>query len=99
MSLKQLASQTVVYGISSIVARLLNYLLTPYLTRILSPQEYGVITDMYALIPFVMVLLTMGFETGYFHFAGKAKSEDEKHSIFSTAWSTVALVALFFLAL
>ncbi|MFI3266598.1 MAG: polysaccharide biosynthesis C-terminal domain-containing protein, partial [Rikenellaceae bacterium] len=40
-----------------------------------------------------------GFETGYFHFAGKAKSEDEKHSIFSTAWSTVALVALFFLAL
>jgi len=34
--------------------------------------EYGVVTDLYALIPFILLLLTMGMETGYFHFAGKA---------------------------
>lgn len=58
--LRQLAGQTAIYGISSIVSRLLNYLLTPFLTRIMTTGEYGVITDMYALIPFAMVVLTMG---------------------------------------
>ena len=48
--LRQLAGQTAIYGISSIVSRLLNYLLTPFLTRIMTTGEYGVITDMYALI-------------------------------------------------
>ncbi len=96
MSLKKLATQTVIYGISSIVARLLNYLLTPYLTRILSPEQYGVITDMYALIPFIMVVLTMGFETGFFRFAGRATSEQEKEKLFSTAWGTVSALALLF---
>ena len=44
--LRQLAGQTAIYGISSIVPRLLNYLLTPFLTRIMTTGEYGVITDM-----------------------------------------------------
>ena len=49
--LKKLAAQTAIYGISSIIARFLNYLLTPYLTRIMTTGEYGVVTDLYALIP------------------------------------------------
>ena len=64
--LRQLAGQTAIYGISSIVSRLLNYLLTPFLTRIMTTGEYGVITDMYALIPFAMVVLTMGMRPVYF---------------------------------
>ena len=63
--LRQLAGQTAIYGISSIVSRLLNYLLTPFLTRIMTTGEYGVITDMYALIPFAMVVLTMGIYVIY----------------------------------
>lgn len=82
--LKQLAGQTAIYGISSIVSRLLNYLLTPFLTRIMTTGEYGVITDMYALIPFAMVVLTMGMETGYFRFAGKAENIQERRRVFST---------------
>lgn len=53
--LKKLAAQTAIYGISSIIARFLNYLLTPYLTRIMTTGEYGVVTDLYALIPFYPV--------------------------------------------
>lgn len=82
--LKKLAGQTAIYGISSIAARLLNYLLTPYLTHIMTTSEYGVVTDLYALIPFVLILLTMGMETGYFHFAGKAIHTDEKKLVFQT---------------
>ena len=84
--LKKLAAQTAIYGISSIIARFLNYLLTPYLTRIMTTGEYGVVTDLYALIPFILLLLTMGMETGYFHFAGKAGTSEEKRLIFQTTW-------------
>ncbi len=96
--LKKLAEQTATYGISSIVARLLNYLLVPYLTRIMTPAEYGVITDMYAIIPFAMVLLTLGLETGYFRFAAKARTPKRKHEVFSTTWGTVSYMAVAFFA-
>lgn len=97
--LKKLAGQTIIYGVSSIAARLLNYLLTPYLTRIMTPAEYGVITDIYALIPFVMILLTMGMETGYFKFAGAAKDTGEKKKVYATTWGTVTYVSLAFVAI
>ena len=96
--LRKLAGQSAIYGISSIVARLLNYLLTPYLTRIMTPAEYGVVTDMYALIPFALVILTLGLETGYFRFAGRAENEAEKKRIFSTAWGAVTCLSLGFMA-
>ena len=99
MLLKKLAGQTAIYGISSIVARLLNYLLTPYLTRILSTSEYGSVTEMYAIIPFALVLLTMGMESGYFRFAGKAEGREEKERVFATTWGAVISVTLFFLSL
>lgn len=94
--LKKLAAQTAIYGISSIIARFLNYLLTPYLTRIMTTGEYGVVTDLYVLIPFILLLLTMGMETGYFHFAGKAGTSEEKRLIFQTTWGIVILVSLLF---
>lgn len=97
--LRQLAGQTAIYGISSIVARLLNFLLTPYLTNLLTTSEYGVVGDMYSIIPFALILLTMGLETGYFRFAGKASSDAERLRLFSTSWGAVTAVSLGFLAI
>ncbi|MDR2886235.1 MAG: oligosaccharide flippase family protein [Rikenellaceae bacterium] len=96
--IKKLAEQTAVYGISSIVARLLNYLLVPYLTRIMTPAEYGVITDMYAIIPFAMVILTLGLETGYFRFAAKARTRRRREEVFSTTWGATSYMGLAFMA-
>lgn len=70
--LEKLAKQTAIYGISTIVVRFLNYLLTPYFTRVFDPGVYGITVDVYALIPFALVILTMGMESGYFRFAAKA---------------------------
>ena len=58
--LEKLAKQTAVYGISTIVVRFLCYLLTPYYTRVFGQETYGVVTDIYALIPLALTLLTMG---------------------------------------
>ena len=61
------------YGISSIVGRLLNYLLVPLYTRVFSPAEYGVVSEMYAYVTFFMVIYSYGMETAYFHFTAKTK--------------------------
>ena len=98
-NLSKLAGQVAIYGISSVVARLLNYLLVPYYTRIMSPAEYGIITDIYALIPFALVVLTLGMESGFFRFAAKAESAEERRKVYSTTWGTVLTAATIFLAL
>ena len=99
--LEKLAKQTAIYGISTIVGRFLSYLLTPYYTRVFGQAEYGIITDIYALIPFALVVLTMGMESGYFRFAAKADAaggdvEAAKKRLFSTVWGITSLAAVAF---
>jgi len=69
--LKKLASQTAIYGLSSVVGRLLNYLLVPLYTRYFLPAEYGVVTELYAYVAFLVVILTYGMETAFFRFSKK----------------------------
>lgn len=71
--LEKLAKQTAVYGISTIVVRFLSYLLTPYYTRVFGQEVYGIVVDVYALIPLALTLLTMGMESSYFRFSAKAE--------------------------
>lgn len=67
--LKKLAKDTITYGLSSMVGRLLNYLLVPFYTSVLLPAEYGVITELYAYLAFLNILYTYGMETTYLKFA------------------------------
>ncbi len=98
--LQKLAKQSAIYGISTIVGRLLGYLLTPYFTRIFEPTAYGIITDVYALIPFALVLLSMGMESSYFRFAAKAEESEDRlgamSSLFSTTWCVTSIAAVVF---
>ena len=100
MSIKKLAGQTAWYGISSIAARFINYLLTPYLTYILSEATYGEQSMVYAAIPFLNVVFTYGMETAYFRYSNKDGVDERK--VFSTAsfsliTSTVFLTGLLLL--
>ncbi|MDF2455548.1 MAG: polysaccharide biosynthesis protein [Cytophagaceae bacterium] len=70
-ALKKLAGQTALYGLSSIVGRAVNFLLTPVLTYLLLPPEFGVITYLYAYTGFLNIIYLYGLETGYFRFAKK----------------------------
>ena len=63
---KKLAGQTVVYGLGTILARLLNYLLVPVYVRVFAPEIYGQFTELYAYIALFMALLTYGMETTFF---------------------------------
>lgn len=72
------------YGLSSIAARLINYLLTPYLTysKNIDTADFGKMALVYAAIPLLNVVFTYGFETAYFRFSAK---EENKTTIYSTA--------------
>lgn len=97
--LKQLAGQTAVYGMSSVIARILNYFLVPLYTRVFSTGEYGVVTELYAYVAILMVVLTYGLETGYFRFA---RGKEDENKVFSTALISLFLsssVFLFFVIL
>ena len=101
--LEKLVKQTAIYGVSTIIGRMLSYLLTPFYTRIFGLDSYGIITDIYALIPFALVVLTMGMESSYFRFAAKAEAEggdveQRKHKLFATTWGITSLAATLFFA-
>jgi len=86
--IKKLAGQTAVYGLSSIVGRLLNYLLVPLYTRIFTPGEYGVVSEYYAYVTFLMILFTFGMETAFFHFSSKTGDKDK---VFGNGLSTLLI--------
>jgi O-antigen/teichoic acid export membrane protein len=95
--LRQLASQTAIYGLSSIVGRLLNYLLVPLHTRVFAPEAFGVVTEMYSYVAFLLVVLTYGFETAFFRYAREAGQKDK---VYSTALASLAISSvLFFLGI
>lgn len=94
--LKKLAGQTAIYGLPSIIGRLLNYLLVPLHTGIFVPERFGVITEMYSYVAFLVVLLTYGMETAYFRFQSKT---EENAPIFSTVLLSLLSTTLLFIAI
>lgn len=91
----KLFGQTAIYGISSVLARLLNFLLVPLYTSLFATEVYAVVIEFYAYAVFLAIILTYGLETAYFRFSAK---EDER-KVFSTANSSLLLSSLVFLGL
>lgn len=97
--LKSLLKETAIYGLSSIVGRFLNYLLVPVYTMALPAQSggYGVVTNIYAWVALLLILLTCGMETGFFRFANKEDEDPKK--VYSTALTGIASWTLVLLVL
>ena len=97
ISLKQLAKDTAIYGLSSIVGRFLNYLLVPLYTYKITAESggYGIVSNLYAYSALLFALLTFGMETTFFRFAGK--EEEDERMVYSNSLRMVGGVALAFL--
>ena len=91
--LKKLAGQTAIYGLSSIVGRLLNYLLVPLYTRYFTTVEYGEITTLYAVVAFLVIILTYGMETAFFRFSQR---EQNKKLVYSTSLISLLISSVLF---
>jgi len=97
-SLRNLLGQTAIYGVSSIVGRVMNFfILTPFYTRIFGTSDYGAITELYAYIAFLLVVLTYGMETAFFRFSSRDRSNSQL--IFSTAVISILTTTCLFIGI
>ncbi len=91
--IKKLASQTAVYGLSSILGRFLNYLLVFFHTRVLTDvADYGVVGEIYAYVTFLNIIYLYGIETAYFRFAAKEDTKSARY--YSSAFTSVLITSL-----
>lgn len=88
--MKQLAGQTAIYGLSSVLGRMVNFLLVPLQTAVLTQSQYGINIDFYSLIAFLIVVATFGMETAYFRFSEKKDWDESK--VFGTSVTMILLV-------
>ncbi len=95
-SIKKLVSQTAWYGLSSIAARFISYLLVPYLTYKFTESAYGEMSMVYSFIPFLNVIVSHGMETAYFRFGTK---ENELKIYHTSSFSMLMVTALVIMAL
>lgn len=96
MSIKSLAKDTAVYGLSSIVGRFLNWCLVPLYVYLFPSEEYGIVTYLYGVTAVMLVILNYGMETGFFRFANK---EEEPEKVYTTSLISVGSTSLIFLIL
>ena len=98
-NIKSLLKDTAVYGMSSIIGRFLNYMLVPLYTRVIPAESggYGMVTNLYAYVALILVILTFGMETTFFRFANK--DDENPHCVFSTTIFMVSALSAVFLAL
>ncbi len=94
-SLKKLVGETAIYGVSSIAGRLLNWFLVPYYSQIFLASNYGIVTHLYSIMAFLLVMLTYGIETGYFRFASNSKYD--KEVVYSSSLISLFVTSLSFL--
>ena len=93
--LTRLAGETAIYGLSTIVARIVNFFFVPLYTRVLSQADYGIATEFLAYIAILQVALTLGLETGCFRFANR---HGQPARVFSNALTTMLVVTAGFFA-
>jgi len=94
-AIKKLASQTAIYGLSSIVGRFINYLLVLLHTRVLTDQaDFGVVGEIYAYVTFINIIYLFGMETAYFRFSSKNPAERSEY--YSSSSTAILVVSIFF---
>lgn len=91
-AIKKLAGETIIYGVSTILGRLLNYLLVPIYTIVFLTAEYGVVVELMSYAGFFNVIYLYGMETGFFRFA--SKGDMQKH--FNICFTMVLLTSVLF---
>ncbi len=93
-TLKTFFKDTIIYGLATVLPRLMNFVLVPLHTHILATKSYSDNTTFYVYAAFFNVLLTYGIETAFFRFFNKSK---EKNKVFSTAFIALLVTSSLFL--
>jgi O-antigen/teichoic acid export membrane protein len=91
----RLGKETAIYGLSTIVGRMLNFLIIPFYANFLLPAENGVISNIYAYIAFAFILFSYGMEPAYMRFVSSLELGNKKQN-FSVPFLSLLLTSVFF---
>lgn len=89
----RLGKETAIYGLSSILGRLMNFLLAPFYTNVLLTSENGIVAYIYAFVAFAYVVYCFGFETAYMRYVSTLEIGDRKQN-FSTPFLSLLVSSL-----
>lgn len=88
--LKRLGKETAVYGLSTVVGRLLNFLLLPFYTHVLRPEDLGIVAIVLAYVAFLNVVFQHGMDQAYLRFSAGAGTEGRRRTFSTASWSLTA---------
>jgi O-antigen/teichoic acid export membrane protein len=94
---KKFAGQTAIYGLSTIVQRLLSSLLTPLYTSAYKPSVYGIFSTMFSYASILNAVLAFGMETTFFRYLNKAGGN--KKQVYNNGFWVVFMLSVLFLLL
>src|SRR4030042_2777891 len=93
--IKELTKDTAVYGISTILGRFLNFLLVPFYTNVFIPEEYGIVSNIYAYVALIAIFYLYGMDSAFMKYAAADENKNEKNT-FSTPFLSVLISAFIF---
>ena len=94
--LKSFSIDSLYYGMSSVISKLVGFLLVPLFTQFLSPKDYGVMTLLGFYTLFFSPISHLGIQGAMFRFVGFSKSKQEEDIILSSAFKIVVIISFFF---
>ncbi len=93
---QKLFKQTFIYGLATVLPRMLSFLLVPLYTDLLPTDEYGKVSIIFSYFVLFNVILAYGMETAFFRFFNKEKDKD---SVVSTSTISLLISSFAFFAL
>lgn len=94
-AIKRFLGQTAIYGVSTVISRLFNFILTPLFTGVFQPVVYSIFTKMYASASLINAILAFGMESTFFRYLNK--HEDRKQEVYNNSFLCIAVIATLFL--
>jgi O-antigen/teichoic acid export membrane protein len=94
-AIKRFLGQAAIYGVTTVVSRMFNFILTPFFTAVFQPGVYSIFTKMYASASLVNAVLAFGMESTFFRYLNK--HEDKKQEVYNNSFLCIAFLSLLFL--
>ena len=82
--IRRLMKHSAVYGVGHVLTRAVSFLLLPYLTHSLTPEQYGAVTLLYTFIAITLVLYIYGFDVTFIRYYVLETDRERRKDIFST---------------
>jgi O-antigen/teichoic acid export membrane protein len=91
---KSLFKQTAIYGLATVLPRMLSFLLVPLYTDVMSSADYGKVSIIFSWLVLFNVILSYGMETSFFRFYN---SQDDKRAVIGTSTISIFWTSILFL--